>query len=104
MIPRRVETHGLPKGKEDDQLDTQHFQEWLVLRQLVLQLEVKLNKAEHRDRNRHGFEDLHPYVRKCGRQAVFAVDVEDLRNDRDDTKQYSDQAVLEDADPDNLSP
>ena len=48
---RGVPTYSLPEGEEDDQLDAQHLQEWLVLRQVVLELDVELNDHEHSHRH-----------------------------------------------------
>lgn len=95
-------TYALPKGEENDQLDAQHFQKRPVLGQILLELDVELDEAEHGDGDRDGLEDLHPDVGVDGRQAVLAVDVEVLGQHRDDGEEDADEAVLEHADPDDL--
>ena len=39
---------------------------------------------------------------KGRREAIFAIDIVQLSNDRNDGEEYPDEAVLEDADPDDL--
>ena len=51
------ETYGLPEYKENDQLDRQQLREWMMLRNVFLDLVVKLDKADHSRQNREGRED-----------------------------------------------
>ena len=92
----------LPEAEEDDQLDTQHLQERSVWRQIFFQLDVKLYNAVHGDGHRCGFEASHPYIciaRILGARAVATLRLCDYS---DDSHGGPDEAVLEDADPDNL--
>ena len=74
-----------------------------MLRQVVLELDVELDEAEHGDGDGNRLEDLHPYVCKSWGQTVLAVDVPYLRDDGDDGEENANEAVLKDADPDDLS-
>jgi hypothetical protein len=40
-------TNRLPKGEENNQLDTQDLQERFVFSEIVLELEIELNQAKH---------------------------------------------------------
>lgn len=74
-----------------------------MLCQVPPQLEVELNQAIHRHCDTSGLENLNPYVCEGRRQTIFAVDIVQLGNDRYYGEEDADKAVLEDADPDDLS-
>ena len=74
-----------------------------MLRQLLPQLDVELNEAEHGNRHAGRLENFHPDVRESRAEAVLAVDVIELRNDGHDAEQHAHEAVLEDAEPYYLS-
>ena len=59
-------THGLPEGKEDNQLDAQHLQEGLVLGQVILELNVELDHHEHGHGDGNTLESQHPDMRILG--------------------------------------
>ena len=99
-----VWTHGLPETEENDELDTQDLQERPVLGQVSLQLDVELDQAEHGDRHARGFEDFHPDMSKGGREGLLAVEIVELGDDGDDGEEDADEAVLEDAEPDDVEP
>ena len=42
-------THRLPETEENDQLDAQDFQEGLVFRKILLQLNIELDQQKHGD-------------------------------------------------------
>lgn len=73
-----------------------------MLSQVIFELDVELDETEHGDGDRHSLENLHPYVGVYGRQAVFAVDFEVLREHRHDREEDSNEAILEHTYPDNL--
>ena len=73
-----------------------------MLRQIVLQLNVELDQAEHGNGDANTLKDLHPDVRECWTQAVLAVDIVHLRQNGHNREEDPDKAVLEDADPDDL--
>lgn len=73
-----------------------------MLGQLGLQLNIELDQAEHCDRDRRALKARHPDMRERRVQAVLAIPVSKFRKHRDDREEDADEAVLEDAYPDNL--
>lgn len=52
-----TQTHRLPEGKENDELDRQDLQEWLVLLDILTGLVIELNQAVHGDSDGNRFND-----------------------------------------------
>ncbi len=73
-----------------------------MFRKVVFQLNVKLDEAEHSDGHADGLEDFHPDVREGWTKAVLAVNVADLSDDCHDGEEDANEAVLENADPNDL--
>ena len=92
----------MPEAEEDDKLDAQHLEKWSMWGQIILQLYVELHNAVHGNRNRYGFEACHPDV--CIARILGARAVATLRlcDHGDDSEERPNEAVLENADPDDL--
>lgn len=73
-----------------------------MLRQVGPQLHIKLYQSVHGYGHREGFQDLHPDMCKSRRQGGFAVEVEVLGDDGENRARDPNEAVLENADMDNL--
>ena len=74
----------------------------MVLGDLALDLNVELDEAVHGDRDGDGVEAQHPNVAKGRAQRGVAVAAEQLGDERHEREEHADEAVLEDADPDDL--
>lgn len=70
--------------------------------QIVPQFKVKLNQRIHGYAYAQAFKTRDPDVCECRTQGVFAVEVERFGNDGDDCEEDADEAVLEDAEVDDL--
>ena len=73
-----------------------------MLRQLSLQLDVELNQAEHSDRDRRALKACDPDMCESRAKTVLAIPVKNLGDHRDYREEDADEAVLEDAYPDDL--
>ena len=96
-LPEHFTTYRLPEGQEDDKLDTQELEEWLVLSQIATKFVVELNQSVHGDRNTSTLESSNPDMGECWVEGVFTVSVCGFCDDRNDCEEYADEAVLEDA-------
>lgn len=70
-----------------------------MLCQVLAQLNVELDQAEHSNSDANTLEHQRPNVGEERRKRGLAIDVELLSNDRHDREKHSNEAVLEDADP-----
>jgi len=61
-----VNTYILPKREENDKLDADDLEEWLMLGQVGLELKIELNKTVHGDCDRCSFKAQYPDVSKGG--------------------------------------
>jgi hypothetical protein len=59
-----------------------------VLCEVVLELDVELNKTEHGNGNRKGLKALHPHMCECRMEAGLAVDIVDLCDHSNDGEEY----------------
>lgn len=50
-------TYRLPEREENDQLDRQNLQEWLILADVILDLNVELDQAVHGDGDCNTFNE-----------------------------------------------
>jgi hypothetical protein len=100
----QYETYILPEGEEDDELDAGDLHQQSVALQLAFQLNVELDDAEHGDSDADGFKDLDPNVSKSGAQRFFAVTFEELGDAGDEGEEDANEAVLKDAEPDDIEP
>lgn len=73
-----------------------------MLRQVQSKLNVELDEAEHGNRDTRSFENKHPYVRKHRIERRRAITVRILRDHGNDGEYDADEAVLENADPNDL--
>ena len=101
---RGEETDGdsLPEAEEDHKLDCSDFQKRLVLSNISFDLNVELNKGVHGNRDGARFDDNDPNMGEGRIEGFEAVSVEDLGRASNNGHEDSDEAVLEDGDPDDL--
>ncbi len=92
----------LPETQEDDQLDGGDLQQGLVSADILPDLNVKLDQAIHGDGNCNGFNDHDPDMGKGRAERFETVEVKGFGDDGDDGEEHPDEAILEDADPDDL--
>lgn len=92
----------LPKGEEDDELDTDELEAGAVRGKRPFQLDVELNEAVHGDCDGNTLKHESPDMRKRGIVRRLAVATVGLRSDRNDGEEDADEAVLEDAIPCDL--
>ncbi len=74
-----------------------------MLRQILSQLVIELDKTVHSDGDGGSFKDHDPDVTECGRERGCAVAFEELSNHGDEGKEHADETVLVDANVDDLS-
>lgn len=70
--------------------------------QICLKLQVELDQEEHGKGHSHTLKDHGPDVSKGRIQGLFAITTISLRDDRDSSEEDTNEAILEDADPDDL--
>lgn len=95
-------TYRLPERKEDNQLDREDFQERAVLLDIILDLNVELDQAVHRNTDTNGLNDDNPNIRKSRTERFFTISPGSLSGDRDNGHQHAHQTVLKDTNPNNL--
>lgn len=47
----------MPEAKEDNQLDGENLEKWPMLLDIILDLDIELNKTVHGDSDGSGFND-----------------------------------------------
>ena len=92
----------LPETEKDDQFNGGDFQQRFVLADVVLDLDVELDQAVHRDGDGDCFENHDPYVRECWTERFETIKISSLGYDGHDSEEDADEAVLEYRDPDHL--
>jgi hypothetical protein len=92
----------LPKGKENDELDAENLEKRFVLCQIHSGLNVKLYQAVHCDCHGDCVKRQDPNVCKRRTERRIAVSIGEFGDERNKRKEYSDEAVLEHANVDDL--
>lgn len=96
--------NGLPERKKDDEFDGKDFEEGAMLLDVVAELDVELNEAIHGDGNSDGFNDHEPDMGEGRVEGGKTVPVKGLSDDGDDCTKDSNEAILENGDPDDVEP
>ena len=96
------DSNRLPEAEEDHKLDCSDLEKRLVLGNISFDLDVELDKTVHGDCDGACFDDNDPYVGESRIEGFEAVAVEDLCGASNHGHKDSDEAVLEDSDPNDL--
>ena len=73
-----------------------------MLSQVATKFVVELDQSIHGNRNTTTFKSSDPDMGECWIEGVFAVSICGFCDDRDDCEEDADEAVLEDAEIDDL--
>lgn len=99
---QEVDDLTLPKAQEDDKFDTEQLQKRIVRREILLELDVELDEAQHGDGDGDAFDNEDPEVGEVRRQGGIAVEACHLGEDGHDGAGDANETVLEDTEPDDL--
>lgn len=99
---KESDSNRLPKAEKDHQLNCSDLEKRLVLGNISFDLNVELNETVHGDRDGARFDENDPNVGEGRIEGLEAVSVEDLGRASNNSHEDSDEAVLEDGDPDDL--
>lgn len=95
---------GLPETEEDDEFDGHNLEEGFVLGHVLFGLVVELNDAIHGDRDSDTFDNHDPNVGKGWIQGFQTISLKMLSDDGRDGHGDTNEAILEDCDPDDVEP
>ena len=93
---------GLPETQKDDEFDGRDLEKRFVLSDVVLDLDIELDKAVHGNRDGDCLEAHDPDVREGGIERLETIQAGRLSNDRYHGEEDADETILEDCDPDHL--